>query len=471
MSDATQEPRRTGWLECGGCTHLFRAFRLAIHPTKLILAFCCVLGTYITGRVLDAAWPASSMPIVVMTGDRATSELAMFISPDGGRASTKQWVGDQLLAPSQVRRTGPFKLLLDQARTTIDAGTSAIIHADFNSLLDAVKSAVKAKLWLLVLHPVYAVIFSLISLAIWSFFGGALCRVAALHATRDERIGLRDALAFSQSKFSSFFAAPLMPAGIVALFAVLLFVGGLIGAIPAIGEIVVGVLFFLALIAGIIIAFVVVGGVGGSGLMFPTIAVEGSDAFDALSRSYSYVYQRPWRTAFYAFVSAAYGGICLVFVKFFVRLALWATCVFAGISMNWGSAFLRGDAGQPPASHGKLDAIWQGPSLTGNSTFWGSFEVHNLAYSSWFAQLWFYLWIFTIMGFVGAFMVSFFYSANTLIYLLLRREVDATDLEDVYLEETPAGESVVPPPAAGSVERGSAQPADTSPPVIEPPGL
>ena len=38
------------------------------------------------------------------------------------------------------------------------------------------------------------------------------------------------------------------------------------------------------------------GTVGGFGLMYPTVAVEGSDSFDAISRSFSYVFARPWRS-------------------------------------------------------------------------------------------------------------------------------------------------------------------------------
>ena len=38
---------------------------------------------------------------------------------------------------------------------------------------------------------------------------------------------------------------------------------------------------------------ILLGLTGGFNLMYPTIAVEGSDSFDAISRSFSYVYARP----------------------------------------------------------------------------------------------------------------------------------------------------------------------------------
>ena len=60
---------------------------------------------------------------------------------------------------------------------------------------------------------------------------------------------------------------------------------------------------------------VLLGTVGGFNLMYPTIAVEGSDSFDAISRTFSYVYARPWRMLFYTLVAIVYGALCYLFVR------------------------------------------------------------------------------------------------------------------------------------------------------------
>ena len=62
MTDGGPELRRIVWSECFSFTHVFRAFRMAIHPTKLALAFCAILIVYCSGRVLDVLWPTSSQP-------------------------------------------------------------------------------------------------------------------------------------------------------------------------------------------------------------------------------------------------------------------------------------------------------------------------------------------------------------------------------------------------------------------------
>ena len=45
------------------------------------------------------------------------------------------------------------------------------------------------------------------------------------------------------------------------------------------------------------------------------------------------------------------------------------------------------------------------------------------------------LWVYLVIGLVIAFLVTYFCSATTIIYYLLRRQVDATDLDEVYVAE------------------------------------
>jgi hypothetical protein len=459
MSDAPAGTGRFAWSECFGFLPIFRAFRLAIHPTKLFLAFLGVLGTYVVGRALDGMWKESCQAVVVSAGGvPATHELAEFIARGSQGASS--WV-DRMVASRQEVRVGVFAMLLDHGRRTANEVSRAVFAADPGGVLAGARRGLMGLLWMVSFHPGFAIVFVLLSLAVWSFCGGALCRVAALHATRDERITLREAAAFGKERYFGFLFAPLMPLAIIALFGVLLFLGGMVGAIPAIGEVLVGLLFFLALVAGFILAFVIIGAVAGFPLTYPTVAVEGSDAFDALSRTFSYVYQRPWHTALYALVSVAYGSVCLVFVKLFVRLMLWSMHGLVALSMNWGSAFGAGE------STGKLDALWQAPSLTGATPFYGGFDDSiPLAHMSWFAQFLIKVWIYVVWGFVAAFAVSFFYSASTLVYLLLRREVDATDMEDVYLEDAITDETAAPPAGPAPAPQAAGTAGGTSLPIL-----
>ena len=58
----TQTIRAINWREVFPFTHLFRAFRIAVHPSKLLLALSALLLIYLGGRVLDGAWPDKNKP-------------------------------------------------------------------------------------------------------------------------------------------------------------------------------------------------------------------------------------------------------------------------------------------------------------------------------------------------------------------------------------------------------------------------
>ena len=54
-------------------------------------------------------------------------------------------------------------------------------------------------------------------------------------------------------------------------------------------------------------------------------------------------------------------------------------------------------------------------------------------------------WIYLVISMLGAFAISYYFSANTIIYYLMRREVDATELDDVYVEDSDETSPKCPP--------------------------
>jgi hypothetical protein len=119
-------------------------------------------------------------------------------------------------------------------------------------------------------------------------------------------------------------------------------------------------------------------------------------------------------------VALVYGALTFLFCRYFVYVMLGLTHFFIG----W---WLRGQAG----------TYW--PQI------WPPVTDENLAYHLLFPALaWpeavsailISIWVYIVLGLLAGFVVSFYFSANTIIYFLLRREVDATETDDVYLEET-----------------------------------
>ncbi len=122
------------------------------------------------------------------------------------------------------------------------------------------------------------------AMAVWALFGGAISRVAAVQLAADERIGWVAALRFAASKWLSYFAAPLLPLLGVVLVAIPLAVLGLLVRWNF-GVLLAGVLWPLALLGGLVMALLLLGLAFGWPLMWATISTEGTDSFDALSRS------------------------------------------------------------------------------------------------------------------------------------------------------------------------------------------
>lgn len=315
--------------------------------------------------------------------------------------------------------------------------------------------------WLLSQHSFFALVFLTVVLAVWGLLGGAIYRIAALHAAREEKISIFQALKFALSKWPSFFTAPLIPLGVIFVLGALITLGSLLANVPWVGAPIVGILFFLALVLGLAVAFVAVGLVGGAGLMYPTIAVEGSDSFDSISRSFAYIYARPWRAVLYTLVALVYGVICYLFVRLFAYISLAAIYLF----MRWGVWA----GGESIGASDRVAVIWREPTW---ANLWGNFNWEAMSTSEAVGGFFIWCWVALVAAVVGSFLLTYLASSSTIIYYLLRRKVDATDLDDVYVQELPEAPApaepvqepvapIIPPPPPAEPTEG--KPSDDQP--------
>jgi hypothetical protein len=241
------------------------------------------------------------------------------------------------------------------------------------------------------------------SLAIWAFFGGAITRIVAVQLAVDERISWGAAFRHACKKWPAYFAAPLFPLIGVALAAIPVWlIAWLLRA--DLGIFVAAFLWPLLLGMGLIMTLLLLGLIFGWPLMWSTISTEGTDSFDALSRSYAYVFQRPVHYLFFAVVASVFGWLGWLLVKNFAAGVVWLTYWAAG----WSGTTEQIDAimSTPP----KLDGIGYAGALI--IRFWAGC-VKLLA-----------------VGFV----YGYFWTAISAIYYLLRRSVDATEMDEVFLD-------------------------------------
>lgn len=340
---------------------------------------------------------------------------------------------------------------------------AAAVGRDNPAVLGVVGSLVmmaQGVLWLVREHWLYAILFLGFSLCVWAILGGAICRIAALQIARNEATSMTQALRFAWIRKLSLISAPLLPVAIVLAFGFLLAAGGFVASIPYANVVTSPLLalgFGLALLAGAIIAFMTIGFIAGGALMWPTIGAEGSDFFDAISRSYSYVVERPWSMILYALVAIIYGAFWYLLIGLFVWLTLASTHAFIGL----GSAI----AARPELGPGmtRIDALWTAPTL---DNLRPTFEwVHVSGWES-VSAIFVTLWVYLLIGAMYAFMISYYYSAGTIIYFLLRREADATDLDDVYPDDFPDEPlEFSPPPGGAAAGSGPEKPTHVSLPI------
>lgn len=393
---------------------IFQAFRMAIQPTKLILAFLAVAAICLAGRVMDIN------ETVVVSSDTGRTELDEYI--DYGAPMVLEHI--RLFGGAQ-ERAGVFGILWSYQAEQFHEILYSLLTFEIRTAREHLGNCFDALAWASLFHPQYTFLFFAISLIVMSLPGAAICRIAALQFAQGEKPGLTESMRFGARKFYSFLTAPVTPIGIIAVTGTFVILLGLMGNIPYVGELTVGLFMPLALLSAALTAVVAIGAVAGLNLMFPTIAYEDSDCFDAISRSFSYVYAKPWHMGFYTVVAVAYGAICYLFVRSFSVLTLTITYMFLRLG------FLQDNA--------KLIAIWPEPSFanllgeaaaspTNWSTSLGAFLIH--------------VWVLFVVGLVVSFVVSFYFSANTIIYALMRNRVDKTALDEVY---TYAGEFATEP--------------------------
>ncbi len=349
------------------------------------------------------------------------------------------------LAHARSAPIGPFAALLEHIQQVVARSMRGVLRGNLAfanegepSLAAGFGEMLRAKQWLFSQRPLYATIWSLIHLIVWAWAGGAICRHASVQICRDMVLPRKDASRFAREKLRELVLAPLFVPILLAAGMLVLVLGGLIAAIPWLGELVLGLLMGLGLVLAFAMALAAILSMLATSLMWPVIAVEGSDAFDAVSRSIAYVMQKPWHLGAYAVLLFAYGAVCFTFLRLlaFVLLKLFHSGISAG--MGWVTSANM-------FSIGKLDAMWHMPEWgeltvvpgTAPTPFWGSFYNAPLSGTESVAALLIAFWCFVIVGIVAAIGINFFYCGMVQIYLLLRRHQDGTDFDELYFEGGP----------------------------------
>jgi hypothetical protein len=497
-------------------TEIFRCFLIALDPRKLLVAAAGIvavsLGWFVLSSIFHRSAPPDPKAADYTDLGSLKREFKGYKLPDGkdyadedylteGRKKfdrdTAQWrqlaalaaPGGRLNTMPWYEYRGPNPYLLS---TTILGGTAVDRQEEFGKFWSSsIPTLLEPLVKLLVpitkvfdrdispLTRIYLLLCTLWSLACWAYFAGIITRIAAVQLSGKDRIGLFQAVAFVTKRYVSYLLSPIVPLGMIGFAAVALMILGLPTLIPFIGDVVYIILVPLGLLGGFFMAALLVGLVGYP-LMYTTLSVEGSDTFDALSRAYNYVMQAPWYYLWYCFIATIYGAAVTLLIVFLASLSVylgkWAISqtpfneyfnqkpdylfIHAPESLGWKQLLLHGtDLEQVVVKDGNVFKL-----VDKNKADADRYR-QTLAWYNYAGAYVTTFWLTILFLFMLGFSYSFFWSAMTVVYLLMRRHVDEVDLDEIYLED----DADDPPPTPSIPTSPSPAPGQTSLPMVPPP--
>ena len=345
----------------------------------------------------------------------------------GGWTLVDRVLIDPQFEPSLNRLSGPALTETPGAAVAIDAEAGVMVHAQtFGGPL--------YRGWSWAMQPFVRLIHAdgprqwvgftvdgLWAIAVWALIGGAIARIAALYLTQGETIGPIAALRAAFVKWPSTAGAPVVALLGMLIIALPLMAVGLLLRVDLFA-LAIGLVWALVLLGGVAIAILAIGLALGWPLMWSTVAVERTDAFDGVSRAYAYVFQRPLQALFYVAVAGLLGLLAQLAVNIFVETTLSATA--------WAVGAGAGDDRMAEL----LD-----PYGTTKSEKWAGGGMR--------------FWTTALTGLAAAFPMAYLWPAATGIYLLLRRHIDSTEMTETAFDEgTPVrGLPTLAPDAATGV--------------------
>ena len=391
---------------CCGVSLLGRAFGVSISIPVLILSVAAL-------AVIPLGWQLGGMLFVgseAMENEidenplrdlvKAKSQTG-FISPVNDQSESRGWVKEQEEDASSLW-SGPWNGItrsLAPERGTISGVYTELVEPA-TKFFD--RDAGWNELALYTLGGLW-------TLLVYALFGGAISRIAVVQLGRGERVSLTDSLRHSIRKVRSYFMAPLFVIIASVLLALLIAVPSLLIRASGWGSVAVGVIWVIILILAAAMAVLLVVLSFGWPLMWGAISAEETgDVFEATSRSFSYTIQRPLKYACYVIVALIIGGLGWWLVDLVtnqvVALALW--------SASWGGGFENVNA-----------LASESATLTSSGAIGAN--IINFCND-------------VVRYLVVAYTFSFFFAGFAAIYLLLRKDADQTELDEVYMSSEEA---------------------------------
>lgn len=244
--------------------------------------------------------------------------------------------------------------------------------------------------------PWYTWLLALPALVIFVVGGAAISRsVACQHAAR-VRLTWAESLGFALGRSFHLLLAHLGPLVLVGVCLGVLWLAGWLLQWP-ITNVIAGAGYGLYLLVGLIASLILTGLVLGQSLLVPAVACDAADGFGAVERAFAYTSGRTGRLLLYTLIATVHGLLAFVIVSMVI--------VGAGVLVEMLT--------HPPVPGdvGATDIAWHTKAAARLVSTWNA----------------------ALGGVLMAYVVSFYFTASTIIYLLLRRLCDGQDVAEVWM--------------------------------------
>ncbi|MCH8153016.1 MAG: hypothetical protein IH830_11680 [Planctomycetes bacterium] len=393
---------------------ILRAATMALQPPRLVLGLLMVAALMTVGRI----WHSPTVGPQGLMADRW--------SPDEAGAGEE---GLSIFQATVDHVTVSFNSLVE--------GLALLRFGQFFTGLGDLFVRTPIAAWQ---HDkVFTIVYGLFFVVVMALGGGALSRMAATELSSGEKPQMQQAVDFALGAWRRLIFCLLLPLLIAGVLSLLLLGGGWFLMLPWL-DLLGGLLYGLALLAGFGVAFLLIGYAAGFSLLVPAVACENCDAADAQQRAYAYVLSRPLHLLGYSVVG--FVGLALGFV---------VVSLFAVALLNISGALVgavTANAAMDGAGGSALFALTAG-AATGDDLSWHS------QWSAWLVSF----WQMVVVSAVGGYVLAYYFSASTIVYLLMRRVCDGQDIAEIWEPGEVPG-TMAPEPEADASDEAQA-PADS----------
>jgi len=359
---------------------ILRAITMSFAPGRLALGLLMVVAILTAGRIWDSVTTPTVHPDGLMDGQVTEQEQA-FSQPLGIFEATAEHVSSGFAEMMEAIVLLKPSLLMDEA-SELFLSTPSVLWSE---------------------HKLFTIVFAIILVIVLGIGGGTLSRLCACEIATNQKIRLNDGVDFAISSWRPLIVSLVLPLLIAVILYLVLMAGGWLLTLPFL-DVLGGLLYPIALLLGFGITFLLIGYAFGFSLLVPAVACENCDAADAQQRAYHYFLTKPLHLIGYGFVALI--GLAVGFI----------------IASNVGEMMLN-------ITSAAVGTWSDNPAFAANQS------VSDAIADSWhseFASSMVSFWSAIVGYIVAGYVFANFFSASTIVYMLMRRACDKQDLTEVW---------------------------------------